>query len=232
MTRSLHHTVRLLLAALAATVLPTLASAQDASELDQRMCRNGLFAAYGPFQLARVAGEQRAYFLEDMNGCPESADCRLARQPFVVPGDVVLVSRLWIDYACAYYPGENGGTAGYLPLEQLEIIPTATPASDIDWIDAWTGPDSDLIIYMSRAGLRVGGTAFWYGLPTSDGYPVVHDGELDGPLTVFGNRARYDDGFCEVDFTLLDDYLITDDNGSCGGVNVRFVKVYTREEQD
>ena len=232
MTRSLRHLVRLSLAVFAALTLPAIASAQDASELDARMCRNGLFAAYGPFQLARISGEHRAYFLRDFDGCPEADDCRALGQPYVVPGDTVIVSRLRMGHACAFYPGTGAGTAGYLPLEQLELIAPDMAPGDSAWIDAWTGPETDITISQTRAGPRVAGMAFWYGAPTSDGFHVVHDGEIRGPLTIFGNRARFDDGFCIVDFTLLGDYLLTNDNGRCGGANVRFVNVYQREEQD
>ncbi len=232
MTRILRHYARLALAALAALAMPAIASAQDAEALDARMCRNGLFAAYGPFQLARVPGEGRAYFLQDMDGCPEADDCRDYGQPYVVPGDTVIVSRLRTGHACAFYPGAGAGTAGYLPLEQLEFIATDTAPGDSGWFDAWTGPETDITISQTRAGPRVAGMAFWYGAPTSDGFHVVHDGEINGPLTIFGNRARYDDGLCIVDFTLLGDYLLTNDNARCGGANVRFVNVYKREEQD
>lgn len=232
MTSFLRQVARLLLAALATFALPAAASAQDADELDARICRNGLFAAYGPFQLARISGAGRAHFLHDMDGCPEAQSCRNLGQPYVVPGDTVIVSRLRTGHACAFYPGAGAGTAGYLPLERLQFIPADRPPGDSGWMDAWSGPETDITISQTRAGPHVAGMAFWYGAPNSDGFHVVHDGEINGPLTIFGNHARYDDGFCIVDFTLLDDYLLTNDNGRCGGANVRFVNVYKREEQD
>ncbi|MEL1252056.1 hypothetical protein [Aurantiacibacter gilvus] len=218
------------LAALAALALPAIASAQDTGELDARMCRNGLFAAYGPFQLARISGEGRAYFLHDRDGCPEAADCRSLGQPYVVAGDTVIVSRLRMGHACAFFPNAVGGTAGYLPLERLEFIETGAPTGDNGWFGSWSGVgSSDIAIGMSREGPRVAGTAFWQGLPTADGHAVIHDGEINGPITFFGNRARFDEGLCIVDFTLLGDYLLASDNGRCGGMNVRFIGVYLRD---
>lgn len=221
--------LRLALAALAALALPVMASAQDADGLDARMCRNGLFAAYGPFQLARVTGEGRAYFLQDMGGCPEAGDCRTARQPFVLPGDTVVISRLRMGHACAFFPNDVGGTAGYLPIDRLEVVSTDTTPIPLDWRGRWSDHDNPslTITYNGRGG-HVSGMAFWHGLPTSDGYPVIHDGEIDGPLTIVGRHARYDDGYCIVDFTLLDEYLVSNDNGRCGGANVRFISVFTK----
>lgn len=222
-------TSRLVLAALAALVLPAVAHAQSAEELDARMCRNGLFAAYGPFQLARVTGEGRAFFLADTDGCPEASSCQLPRQPFVVAGDTVVVSRLRTGHVCAYYPNDAGGTAGYLPLDRLEFVPVRSPTFANGWIGIWNdGASADVAIGMSRDGPWVDGSAVWLGAVLASGDQVIHDGEISGPLTVFGNRARFDDGVCTVDFTLLGDYLLADDNRRCGGMNVSFVGVYTR----
>lgn len=216
----------LLALAAAALALPAAAMARD---FDDLTCRNGLFADEPPFQLARVSGQNRAFFLGDLNGCPEASECQLPRQPFVVPGDVVLVSKLLPGHACAYYPNNAGGTAGYLPLGQLEFIEVPTAPGDDGWIGSWTDRASaDFTIGLSREGPRVDGNAVWLGAVLPSGDRVIHDGQISGALTIFGNRAHYDDGYCEVDFTLLGDFLIAGDNRGCGGVNVTFSSVYTR----
>ena len=37
-----------------------------------------------------------------------------------------------------------------------------------------------------------------------------------------------DDNDCVVELTLLGKFLVVTDNGNCGGMNVRFVNVYTK----
>ena len=50
-----------------------------------------------------------------------------------------------------------------------------------------------------------------------------------GPLAISGHRATYaDDNLCELELTLLPDFLLIADNHKCGGVNVTFSGVYRR----
>src|SRR5687768_17736584 len=120
--------------ALAAFALPASALAQDLGDLDARMCRNGAFARDASFQMAEIVGEGRAYFLADTDGCPEAGSCREAAEPYVVTGDRVVVSKLRLGHACAFFPNEGGGSAGYVPLDRLRTIPTDTTPAEREWL--------------------------------------------------------------------------------------------------
>ncbi len=93
----------------------------------------------------------------------------------------------------------------------------------------WSNNDNPaLTIIRADEGFAISGEAFWPERPGTHDYPSVHIGVIEGPLTVFGNRARFDDGHCVVDFTLLGDMLVASGNRRCGGMNVSFSTVYSR----
>lgn len=206
-----------------------LAQDYDTDDSDARMCRNGLFAADPPFQLARIVGEGRAYLLEDVAPCPEEGACR--KSAYLLPGDQVIVSKLRAGHACAYYPNDSGGSAGYVPLPRLQALPVDTTPPVSAWLGQWSDyGNPDLSITQRDGSIHVEGLAFWPGPDGSVRHPFPNTGELDGPIAIHGNRARYDDGFCTVDFTLLDGVLLAHDNFRCGGMNVRFTSVYARSD--
>ena len=210
-------------AAAALFALPAAASAQEFDET----CRNGLFPDSPPFSLAEINGEGRAYFHGDMHGCPAQGDCR--ENTYVVPGDTVIVSKVRSGFGCVFYPGS--ATAGYIALDRLRFMPVGANPPVSDWLGRWEGAfDEGVSIEMDGDALYATGFATWRGGPTVDGNPVIHTGEFEGPISVFGNRGFYTDGFCEVEFTLLGDVLLADDNAGCGGVNVRVRSVYSRGE--
>lgn len=218
--------------AIAACAMLTMSAAAAARDFDDISCRNGLFADYPPFQVAEVTGSERAYFLDDLDGCPAAPDCRTASQPYVVAGDRLVLGRVTGDFVCAYFYNDVGGTAGYLPLDRVRLVPAVSSnASQLAWLGSWRGAgDQDIVITREAGRMVVRGSAFWQGMPTSDGHPVIHDGELSGELVLLGNRGFYDDGYCKVDFTLLGDFLLASDNRGCGGVNVTFTSVYLQQD--
>jgi len=205
------------------------ATAAQAAEYDAT-CRNGLFPADPPFALAEVRGEERAYFRGDMNGCPWTRGA-CSSPSYVVSGDTVIISRIRKGYACAFYPGKGGGTAGWVPTRQLSLLFVDTHPNIESWTGAWSSLGNPAINIRQEFGrLRVSGEAFWPGRPESTDWPSIHVGEIAGSISVAGQRGDYrDDNDCKIRFTLLNDYLIAGDNRQCGGANVSFSGVYRRE---
>jgi hypothetical protein len=78
---------------------------------------------------------------------------------------------------------------------------------------AWLGERSDdgnpSVSFSKELGrLHVTGKAYWHGPPGTAAWPSIHEGRIDGSATRLGYRANYDDGACEVAFTLLEPFLI------------------------
>ena len=205
-----------------------LAQGFDAEEQDARMCRNGLPASDPPFQLARIAGDGRAYLLEDTDKCPEEGECR--QESYLVPGDQVVVTKLRMGHACVHYPNASGNAAGYVPLDRIALQEHDTDPPPEAWLGTWSDSGNPHVaIAMEGGGLTIAGTSYWPGPNGSRRYPYPNIGDIDGPLTILGNRARYDDGHCRVDFTLVGQFLMAHDNFRCGGLNVRFDGLYRRD---
>lgn len=214
------------------TALPFLLLSATAAhaQVDEQWCRNGLFPSEPPFALGRIGGTGKAFFNNDMDGCPWQGTTCKARS-YVVPGDVVIINRTLNGYACAFYPSKGGGTAGWIESKRIELMPNDTNPPMASWLGNWSSADNPTVTITSEVGiLNVSGEAYWPGREPSPDYPSVHVGEIAGAITPSGNRARYSDGEgCTVDFTLLGEFLIAGDNLGCGGMNVSFSAVYRRE---
>lgn len=212
------------LATLGMLALPAAAQAQD----DDPFCRNGLFPREAPFSLARVNVDRRVYFHRDTQGCPVAGEgCITGR--YLIAGDEVIVSKLRQGFVCAYYPPSDA--AGWIRLDRIEFVAAEQAPEPQDWTGHWHGRGDNVLTITreGRARLRIEGLAFWPARQPPEGYSV-HVGELAGRLDHLGARARYDDSnLCQVNFTLLGDYLLVGDNNRCGGANVSFTGVYTRQ---
>lgn len=221
------------LAGLASFLLMAWSSAAGAQVRDEDFCRNGLFTIVNaPIGLARVIGTSRAWFLEDMDGCP-NAEARCRQQAYVVPGDRVLVGNARGNYLCVYYPSRGGGTAGWMDAARLRRIESEPNPPLSAWVGRWSD-EGDPRIRIARRGRRltVEGEAFWPSRnPSAEQFPGGPNvGRVDEPLEVTGNAAHARE--CNISFVLLGDYLVgADPDRSCGGMNVSFSGVYRRKRR-
>ena len=207
---------------------PALASAQETGN-PANWCRNGAFASDAKeFKLARVEGSRgtRAYFYGEDEGCPApNVKCR--QKAYVVPGDEVVVSRTFGDFLCAWYqPARGYETTGWVRADQLNVIgadPNPPPAR---WVGEWELHENSLTIRRdAKTGkLSVEGSAIWHGLGDN-----VHVGEVNAGAAPNGNTLTLEDDICKLTLRLVGDFLVADDNGECGGVNVTFDGVYRRK---
>jgi hypothetical protein len=209
---------------------PLCASAQEAGGNPSNWCRNGAFASGAKeFRAARVRGPRnsRAYFYGEDEGCPgPDAKCRL--KAYVVAGDALVVSRAFGDYVCAWFqPARGYETVGWLRANQLEVSgPDASPAH-ARWLGEWGLHSNGLKITRGvKAGeLRVEGSATWHGLGDN-----VHVGEVNASAAPVGDTLTLEDDICGITLRLVGDFLVADDNGDCGGVNVTFGGVYRKKK--
>jgi len=199
--------------------------------------------------LARVVSKDaRLHFIagksERMPACPsaESA-CRL--RAYAVPGDEVLVDATEAPYLCAFFKSQTGReTRGWLPRAALQIAPSeAAPARQ--WAGKWQRDREAQIVIASHGDeVEVSGDALWGSYDRQRvRRGAVHVGELSGKGRPRGqtlaigydpDKSSFPSGKdqppedCAAKLELYGRYLVVEDNGGCGGLNVSFTGTYVR----
>jgi len=187
-----------------------------------------------PSSIVSVVGNGRAYFYYDADMCPgHKGYC--ATRAYVIAGDRVLTSVSQDGYTCVFMPGKDQTTVGWVETSRLRRQTfTSSPAASA-WIGDWTS-DGVMTIKVSsgKNGLFAKGAEDWHsgdgynddgtiGLPGRD-----HHAEFSGRLRVSGNTARLADGECRVKFTLIAEFLVVDDDNSCGDGDTLFAGVFRK----
>jgi len=212
------------------TAAPPGVSAQDSGGNPANWCRNGGFASEAKeFKVARVRGGRgtRAYFHGEDEGCP-GPDAKCRQKAYVIPGDALVVSRAFGGYVCAWFqPARGYETVGWLRADQLELSETDASPPAARWLGEWELHSNGLTIRRgTKAGeLRVEGSAVWHGIGDN-----VHVGEVNASAAPDGNTLTLEDDICKLTLRLVGDFLVADDNGDCGGVNVTFDGVYRKKK--
>ena len=225
------------------------AVAAVAAQAEERACFGAASfgGPIGELRLMRVASPgPRVHFIGDKyletgKGCP-SADKSCEQKSFLVPGDEVIANAPEGDFACASYRGAKGPeSTGYLPLKALE--PVQLPAAKLaDWAGHWQRAEADIRITVAGGRLKVAGDATWgAGDPQRVKNGGVHIGEIAGEATPSGNLLGLGDGYdgtgpldsdnafdCLARLRLFGRFLVVEDNGACGGANVRFNGIYLK----
>lgn len=214
-------------------LLLSASSAAGAMTEDDGACRNGMFPVQNPaVGLATIGGSGRAYFIGDLDGCP-NAEARCRQRAYVVPGDRVVTGRSNGAYVCVYYPGRGGGTAGWMEAARLVPAPVDPNPPRAAWLGNWSDEGNPRVTFERRGNdLAVEGEAFWPSRnPSPRDYPGgPNDGTIGETVQVNGNRARAAE--CHISFTLLGDFLVAaDPDMQCGGLNVSFSGIYRRERR-
>jgi hypothetical protein len=216
----------LLLALLACA--PAAARAQGRGN-PENWCRNGAFTDDAPpFALARVAGAkgERVYFRGDDGDCPLGPDAKCRLKSYLIPGDEVIVTRRYGRYVCAWFqPPKGGETVGWLPADKLAVRAVSSAPPTAAWVGEWRFYDNSISVRRdARTGrLRLEGQAFWKGLGDN-----VHVGEIGGEAAPRGDEIAVEEDECRVSLRLVGPFLVVNDNGRCGGLNVTFDGVYRK----
>jgi hypothetical protein len=196
------------------------------------MCRNGFFPAYRfNFKLGiiAVAGKDRIHFYKDDGDCPRLDDPKCTERRYLIPGDVVILSKEFNRFICSWYQPKKGYEAvGWIPKGALTIMePDPNPSLE-NWVGTWNSYDDSLVIEIDRGKkqLHVEGSAQWLGQAG-----VVHVGSIDASSIPNANELKLveDEQGCKLTLRLISNFLIAHDNSGCGGLNVRFDGVYQRK---
>ncbi|MCA1247976.1 hypothetical protein [Massilia sp. MS-15] len=222
--------------------LSMASAASAAAPADAAFCRNGLFPReQEQLDQGVVTGQQgeKIHFFSDLDGCPAGgAQCR--RPAYLVPGDAVLVGKRDAGWACVWYQGRTRETVSWIALRSLSLL----PAMPVDPLRGWTGlwSDGSASIRIAPAapgktpdqgqGLILASRLRWDGGSGPDGEPRAHFGGMRAPLRVepAGTRASAAQDGCAVRLVRVGKALVADDNGACGGLNVRHTGIYYRRD--
>ncbi len=200
-------------------------SASGAQNIPSSSCVFDGFS--GDFILAKVATSHpvTGYF-----GCAKGKDCLSTSLP---PGTPVEVYRVKGDWTCGYSSDSKGAAPKWIKSTNLRPVRFDSNPPLKAWTGTWKGGEDRVVIRLARepGALHLSGHADWEGA-----HDVVHYGDFAGEAIPKGNRLRFveDDSnsySCTVDLTLFDSYLIAEDNGHCGGMNVRFSGIWRRMSQ-
>ncbi|NEX92901.1 hypothetical protein [Caulobacter sp. 17J65-9] len=208
-----------------ATTDANSASVKDVTKEDRtRAAASAKICGQSPLSgVAEVVGEGRAYFHGGAEICPgDEAYC--LQRSYVIPKDRVVTSISQDGYTCVFMPGHDTMTSGWIESKRLRQAATESSPPTSAWEGVW---ESDGVmsvkVGLGEDGLRASGVDDW-----DDGDGRNHHAEFSGLLRVSGNHARLDDDGCGVDFVLLDEFMIVEDETSCGP-NTSFRGVYRRK---
>lgn len=137
-------------------------------------------------------------------------------------------------WTCVWYFGKVREFVGWMPSKNIEKQEIPGPTLKGNWLGKWKAHiESNITITGGKNGdLHVSGATVWHGGKNSYNEEVVHLGDFEGDAKPSGDRMTYKSGYdnysCEVNFRLFSKYMVVDDNGNCGGLNVRFNDVYRK----
>lgn len=213
-------------------LLTPLACSAQAQVSDADFCRNGGFPREQEhLSLGLVQGQkgERIHFFDDHNGCPsKNASCM--RLAYLLPGDEVLVGKTTADWACVWHQGKEHEFVSWVPRKNVVMRP-APPLHPVrDWVGVWSDGSGTIHISHSKAGdnLQMLSNLRWEGGVSPEGERRANHGGIESPLNVRGPKATGSNWGCQVALTRIGKYLVADDNGACGGMNVRHTGVYFR----
>ena len=184
-------------------------------------CRNGAFATdQNNLRLVRVL--RTTGLLMDSGqkkGCPQAgASCALGGS-HADASEQLLVNSELPGFFCAYRPKDGDG--GWVAKSDVTLVspqPSRNPPLSA-WIGRWRDGDNWIRIARKGGSLRLTGRATW---------ARQNFGDFEGTAAPVADKLETKDDICTVSMTLLGDFLVVNDNGQCGGMNVHFTGVYTQ----
>jgi hypothetical protein len=200
----------------------------EASHADEQ-CRSGHFSSYNTdFKLFEIA-EDKAFFLKDYKGCPNTENCK--RKYYSSKGDRMVVSKQYLNWSCAWNVDSKKLLAGWVETKKMSPIVLKSVLSQAEIEGVWkNGRTGKIKIVSSNEGaLKAVGEAIWYG------NSINHEGGFEGELVDTGSQYQVKSDEAEYQclvnmFFISQNYMVAQDNGNCGGVNVRFNGVYKKLE--
>ena len=163
--------------------------------------------------------------------CEEESTCS-GSDLFLTDGDRLVTGGVEGKRIYAWFRGRGKYLRGWLPAANVKELPFATHPASKMWDGTWTVGEVRKIIIKadsSTSELIIDAYAEWHGGVNGD---VIHTGDVHGKAVPAGNRLVIRNGTsvwdCVLELELVDEFLAAQDNMNCGGMNVSFSDVYTR----
>jgi hypothetical protein len=199
----------------------SVCSAQSRPAEDCKFAHDGFATSSGQeVQIAEVKGR----FTTQLEVCGSPKGCVEAP---VAQGIPVQIYRRQGAWTCGYVSGHDGAGPAWISTDALSIVHYSDHPSLSAWIGAWVGGEDHVTIRLADkpGALHLAGSAVWQGEHTS------HLGDTKGMATPVANHLHFVEsgpGSCTIDLTLLDRYILAEDNQACGGLNARFQGIWKR----
>ena len=187
------------------------------------------------FGLARVVARpgKPVRFAQLMESqCEEESTCS-GSDLFLTDGDRLVTGGVEGKRVYAWYRGRGKYLRGWLPAANVKELPFAPHPASKMWDGTWTvGEVRKIIIKADSATseLIIDAYAEWHGGVNGE---VIHTGDVHGKAVPDRNRLVIRTGRsvwdCVLELELLDEFLAAQDNMHCGGMNVGFSDLYTRD---
>lgn len=188
--------------------------------------------------LARVAARpgQPVHFVQLLDyECQPGLECS-DKDLFVVDGDRLVTGGAEGQRVYVWFRGRGKSMGGWLPAAHVKNLPLDTNPTLEKWEGTWTVGDVRKIVIAedpTTHQLTITANAKWYGAQLENGSQVIHTGDVSGKALREGNRLSIrggdDAAGCVLEVELVDEFLAAEDNMHCGGMNVGFTDVYTRD---
>jgi hypothetical protein len=187
---------------------------------------------HGQPQPATVTGGGRLYLLSDEDGCPN--DQVVCQHGYLIGGDDVIAGQTSGAFTCVSYSGRLGESIGWVRSSRLRFNKNDVSPPLTAWVGKWYDGDNVINIASTGNKLVAGGAAYW---PQPSANPEVAQkgefnfGTFDATAIPNGNDVKFEQGdspanMCIVTAKMVGGFLVVQDNGNCGGLNVRFDGMY------
>jgi hypothetical protein len=176
----------------------------------------------------------RVHFVKDGStqpGCPDHPPA-CTDKAYLVHGDRLILSTRRDAFICATYVNtKRAARIGWLPVDAL-AYDMAKPIASTDWLGKWSYDEADITVKAGKTGTLLIEGAATYGARNPDRVKrgAVNTGAIEGEATPTGDRLNFTMEFgCKVWMRRLGPWLVVDDDDNCGGINVTFRGIYTRQ---
>lgn len=184
------------------------------------------FAGAPMFRIVAGNASGRVHFLARKIQCRAGAICAHRRAGYLVDDDAVFAGPADGGFRCVAFGTRAGElVGGFVTIEHLVPVQAERTLDTAFLIGHWRRDSGSRIRIAAAglAGLRADGDGTWKGVNTINegGFRAEFRAGADPVIVV------RDDG-CAVTLERRGPYLLANDNGRCGGNNVRFVGIYMR----